>query len=234
MGFLTKKEVSSFCPADAFGDLTCLSVDKIKSNPLDIEAFRQELAVKYPTFAPPPEPPVALAATPIVKTVTPAALTRRLSEAYSPIPVRHHYHHDEPEQNFQGHGSGFPGQLQQSNSYFRMNQQVPTPAPSPPPTQKAKKQQYQTDQNRPFLFPFSKATLSGREPKLVPFAIEEADKLFNKHMYVSLALWQMWRTREDCMTLESGLERLPGVDAGIRSSTYLEVRLLPTQETTSS
>ncbi|KAH6915434.1 hypothetical protein BKA70DRAFT_1420367 [Coprinopsis sp. MPI-PUGE-AT-0042] len=194
--------------------------DKIKSTPLDIEGFRQELAVKYPTFAAPPEPPAALATSPIVKTVTPAALTRRLSEAYSPIPVRHHYHHDEPE--FQGHGSGFPNQMQQSNSYFRMNPQPATPAPSPPPSPKPKKQQYQTDQNRPFLFPFSKARLSGREPKLVPFAIEEADKLFNKHMYVSLALWQMWRTREDCMTLESGLERLPGVDAGIRSSTYVE------------
>lgn len=44
----------------------------------------------------------------------------------------------------------------------------------------------------------------------MPFAIDEADKLFNKHVYVSAALWQMWRTREDCMTAESGLDHMPG------------------------
>jgi hypothetical protein len=27
---------------------------------------------------------------------------------------------------------------------------------------------------------------------------------------VSLALWQMWRTREECMTAESGLDCMPG------------------------
>jgi hypothetical protein len=53
----------------------------------------------------------------------------------------------------------------------------------------------------------------------VPFAIEEADKLYSKHMYISLALWQMWRTREDCMTAESGLEHLPGSEGGFESST---------------
>ena len=49
-----------------------------------------------------------------------------------------------------------------------------------------------------------------RGGSLVPFAIDEADKLYHKHMYVSLSLWQMWRTREECMTAESGLERMPG------------------------
>lgn len=44
----------------------------------------------------------------------------------------------------------------------------------------------------------------------MPFAIDEADKLYHKHMYVSLALWQMWRTREECMTAESGLDHMPG------------------------
>ena len=47
---------------------------------------------------------------------------------------------------------------------------------------------------------------------LVPFAIDEADQLYHKHMYVSLSLWQMWRTREECMTRESGLERMPGAE----------------------
>lgn len=65
---------------------------------------------------------------------------------------------------------------------------------------------YQTDQTRPFLFPFSR--IRGQQ-RLVPFAIEEADNLYAKHMHVSLALYQMWRTREDCILDESGLQNLP-------------------------
>lgn len=54
----------------------------------------------------------------------------------------------------------------------------------------------------------------------MPFAIDEADRLYNKHMYVSLALSQMWRTREDCITAESGLEHMPG-EGEFQSSTYI-------------
>lgn len=49
-----------------------------------------------------------------------------------------------------------------------------------------------------------------RDGGRVPFAIDEAERLYVKHMYVSLSLWQMWRTREECMTKESGLEVMPG------------------------
>lgn len=49
-----------------------------------------------------------------------------------------------------------------------------------------------------------------RNAKLVPYAIDEADRLYAKHMYVSQALWQMWKTREECMVAESGLEHMPG------------------------
>jgi len=69
------------------------------------------------------------------------------------------------------------------------------------------------------LFPFSRLQF-GKNNGLIPFAIDEADRLYNKHMYVSLSLAQMWRTREDCMTVESGLDRLPGVD-NFRSSTFI-------------
>jgi hypothetical protein len=57
--------------------------------------------------------------------------------------------------------------------------------------------------------------------KLVPFAIDEAERLYGKHMYISLSLWQMWRTREDCMTAESGLEHLPGTEGEFQSSTFI-------------
>ncbi|KAI3596748.1 cell cycle arrest in response to pheromone-related protein [Moniliophthora roreri] len=195
----------------------------IKSSPLDIEAFRQETSVKYPTFVPPPPPPPDPNAPIIIKPL-PSSLTSKLAQAYSPIPVRHHYHHDDldnqsglpsnsgPHPFAQNPGAGGP---------FRPTVQPPTPAPSPPPpppNAKPKKQQYQTDQSRPFLFPFSKA--QGKDARLVPFAIDEADKLYNRHMYVSLALSQMWRTREDCMTFESGLEHMPGSEGEFEPSTF--------------
>ncbi|KAK2466465.1 hypothetical protein APHAL10511_002107 [Amanita phalloides] len=187
--------------------------DELKSTPLDIESFRQETTVKYPTFVPPPppKPPRDMSAP------KPIFAKSKLAEAYSPIPVRHHYHHDEetdansmPQQ----HGSINPF-MQQQNTPFQSGPQPATPAPSPPPSPKPKKQQYQTDQNRPFLFPFSK-----NNSRLVPFAIEEADRLYNKHIYISLALAQMWKTREDCMVMESGLDHLPGHEGEYKFSTF--------------
>lgn len=61
-----------------------------------------------------------------------------------------------------------------------------------------------------------------RDGRLVPFAIDEADKLYNRHMYTSLALYQMWKTREECMTAESGLEKMPGSEEG-----YLGPKVVP-------
>ena len=54
---------------------------------------------------------------------------------------------------------------------------------------------------------------------LVPYAIDEADQLYARHMHVSLALFQMWRTREDFILDESGLKEMPrydNVDAALR------------------
>lgn len=207
---------------------------------MDIDTFRTETSVKYPTFdASTPIPP-PLRQAPISRQINPSVLTSRLAKAYSPIPVRHHYNHDTEESMNQDMGSQFTyqqhqqfqhqQQLQQQLQYQQQQHhqqqqqyrpQPATPAPSPPPSPKPKKQQYQTDQSRPFLFPFSKGQTFGKDSsKLVPFAIDEADKLYNKHMYVSLALAQMWRTREDCMTAESGLERMPGAEPEFRSSTF--------------
>ncbi|KAF8076110.1 hypothetical protein FPV67DRAFT_1470388 [Lyophyllum atratum] len=193
-------------------------VEKIKSSPLDIETFRQETSVKYPTFTPPqqPIPPPIV----VPKPNNPPLLTSRLAQAYSPIPIRHHYHHEDNESNSTGMPGGLPQHFQSQQHYngHRAMPQPATPAPSPPPSPKPKKQQYQTDQNRPFLFPFAKGQF-GRDARYVPFAIDEADRLYNKHMYVSLALWQMWRTRDDCITAESGLEHMPG-EGEFQSSTF--------------
>ncbi|KAL4241945.1 N1221 and DUF3402 domain-containing protein [Abortiporus biennis] len=190
----------------------------IKASPLDIEFFRQEISVKYPTFAPPTVDPSIVVPTPIA--------TSKLAQAYSPIPIRHHYDRDEPDAHSMGmpNGAHHPFHPGQPNSGFRGMPQPATPAPSPPPSPKPKKQQFQTDQSRPFLFPFSRSMIGQRNPRLVPFAIDEAEKLYNKHMYVSLSLWQMWRTREECMTTESGLQFMPG------SEKVEEVQAIPTDE----
>lgn len=177
----------------------------IKSSPLDIEAFHQETSVKFPTFS-----------APVVhdKTVPHQfnVPTAKLADAYSPIPVRHHYNHDDPDLNHSMSNQLHSFQYQnQSNSGFRPIPQPATPAPSPSSSPKPKKQQFQTDPLRPFLFPFSRTRGLSGEMMLVPHAVEEADMLYHKHMYISLALWQMWKTREECMTADSGLERLPGV-----------------------
>lgn len=178
----------------------------IKASPLDIEAFRQEISVKYPTFTPPPPPQQVASCTP-----TPTQ-TIKLAQAYSPIPVRHHYDRDGGDNQHQGMSvsSQQMQYTQQGGSGYRGMPQPATPAPTPPPSPKPKKQQFQTDQTRPFLFPFARSKLGQRDARLVPFAIDEADKLYNKHMYVSVSLWQMWRTREECMTTESGLAYMPG------------------------
>ena len=193
------------CASSILPVLTNSSAVPIKASPVDLEVFRQEISVKYPTFN--PKPVTVQASTPVT--------TAKLAQAYSPIPVRHHYEHDggESQQQDQSHGGmPHPYNPSQSGSSFRPIPQPATPAPSPPPSPKPKKQQFQTDQNRPFLFPFSRSRVGYNDSRLVPFAIDEADRLYAKHMYVSLSLWQMWKTREECMTVESGLEYLPGAE----------------------
>lgn len=165
--------------------------------------------MKYPTFNPPPVPPVVPNA---------LILTTKLAEAYNPIPVRHHYHHEDPDIHQSMMHHGHPGMFHPGGppSGFRGVPQPATPAPSPPPSPKPTKKMYQTDQTRPFLFPFSTGEkrlydrYDERDGAVVPFAIDEAERLYVKHMYVSLSLWQMWRTREECMTSESGLDVMPG------------------------
>lgn len=173
----------------------------VKSTPIDMQVFRQEAFVKYPTFT-----PAAVQDIPSMK----------LAEALAPIPVRHHYnHHDDNDEaantilTANGYAPNRPSMGQ--------NPQGATPAPTPPPSPKPKKQQYQTDQTKPFIFPFS--SHSRLSKTLVPYAIDEADQLYAKHMHVSLALFQMWRTREDFVLDESGLQALPrydNVDAALR------------------
>lgn len=56
------------------------------------------------------------------------------------------------------------------------------------------------------MFPYSQST-QGPPTSLVPYAIEEADKLYNSHLFVSLGLYQLWEAREECLREERGLGR---------------------------
>lgn len=92
-----------------------------------------------------------------------------------------------------------------------VGQQLPypgTPAPTPPasPLVKPKKQQFQTDQSRPFVLPFSPANAGPRNrPRLVPQSIDEAGDLYKRNMRVSTELWQTFKLREEFMAEESGI-----------------------------
>lgn len=180
---------------------------------MDLQAFREETFVKYPTFSPPQQ------------NESTGLPSTKLAEALTALPVRNHYMHPEANNNNNnGPGSddsnsnsvlnngygGRPGMNphQQGGAFPGNGPMASTPAPSPPPSPKPKKQQYQTDQTKPFVLPFS-----ARAPipkSLVPYAISEADDLYGRHMYVSLGLFQTWRTREDFILDESGLKEMPG------------------------
>jgi len=165
--------------------------DYTKASPVDIATFRRDTSTKYPTFAPP-------------SSVSVSVSNEKLAESVKPIPARPDYHSTEIPSPVLPAIPRAQLPSQQTNSLPLPG----TPAPSPPqsPLQKPKKQQFQTDPSRPFVFPYSR-TAAGAPASLVPFAIAEADKLYQRHAYVSLGLYQLWEAREDCMREERGLGR---------------------------
>jgi hypothetical protein len=55
---------------------------------------------------------------------------------------------------------------------------------------------------------------------LVPFAIAEADRLYHRHSYISLGLYQLWQTRDECIREERGLGKTGLI--GFTPSKYLD------------
>lgn len=169
-------------------------VDYTKASPLDITTFHRDTSVKYPTFEPVPtgEMPIP---------------SEKLSDGIKPLPPRTNYHTtDLPASQFMNQGLRDPMASTPAHPPATLPGLPGTPAPSPPPSpiQRQKKQQYQTDPTKPFLFPYSRSSVNATT-SLVPFAIQEADKLYSKHSYVSLGLWQLWQEREECLREERGL-----------------------------
>lgn len=94
-----------------------------------------------------------------------------------------------------------------------------TPAPTPPasPVPKPKKQQFQTDQTRPFVLPFSPANAGPTgKPRVVPQSIDEASELYKKNIRVSTELWQTFKLREEFMADESGISRAEKVEEALK------------------
>ncbi|KAI1631411.1 hypothetical protein F4809DRAFT_654032 [Biscogniauxia mediterranea] len=180
--------------------------DVITASPLDYHIFRQEITSKYPAYVP-PQPVIPLEADNI--------------SLLPPLP-------NHPTRNNGSNGiiPAPPGTQNGGASILHQPVHIATPAPSPPPSPAAggkggKKQNYQTNQNFPFMYPPLDASsnsaggkggaglqelLVGRkwEGSDVPASILEAGELFSKRVRMTRATRQLWEEREKFQKFERG------------------------------
>ena len=177
----------------------------IMASPLDYHAFRQEITSKYPAYIP-PQPLLPL---------------EDDNNTILPPPPNH------PPRNNSQNGI-LPGPQNAYGGASILNQPVhiATPAPSPPPSpavggKGGKKQNYQTNQNFPFMYPPLDATSNGAGGKGsaamqdalvgrkweggdVPSSILEAGELFSNRVRMTRATRQLWEERERFLKFERG------------------------------
>ncbi|KAL9120268.1 MAG: hypothetical protein Q9187_003175 [Circinaria calcarea] len=182
----------------------------ITASPLDYHLFRQEITSKYPAYNPPP---------PLVP------IEPENSSVLPPLPS--HPSRNGSQDNVQL--TTIPGVNGNGRSIFHQPVHIATPAPSPPPSpagpggKGGKKQNYQTNQNFPFLYPpldDSSNTIGGKgnaglqdhlvgkrwEGSDIPASILEAGQLFASRMRMTRSLRQLWDVREKYMSFERGWE----------------------------
>jgi hypothetical protein len=164
-------------------------VDKtqITANPLDYYLFRQDLIAKYPAYNP-PKPMFSFD-----------------SNSYLPS-MGGHEGSLRPGGNIEvllgGKGGG-----ETLASILDKAVHIATPAPSPPPSpvnigKGQKKQNYQTNQNFPFLYPPANEDSDGKswwrddDGGGVPKSIQEAGELFSSRTRTSLAMKHLWQEKE--------------------------------------
>ena len=176
----------------------------ITTSPLEYHLFRQEIISKYPTYNPPPP---LLPLEPENNSVLPPLASH---------PSRQISHDDLST-------AGTTANV--GTSIINQPVHIATPAPSPPPSpagpggKGAKKQNYQTNQNFPFLYPplDEQGSFNGESVKLheqlvnkrwqdgnVPASIHEAGQLFASRMRMSRSLRQLWDVRERYIKEERG------------------------------
>lgn len=180
--------------------------ETITASPLDYHVFRQEITSKYPAYVP-PQPVIPLEAenTSLLPPLPNVASRTNGSNGIIPGPS-----------NAQSGGA----------SILDQPVHIATPAPSPPPSpgvggKGGKKQNYQTNQNFPFLYPpldatsnsaggkgslgFHDATVSRRwEGSDIPASILEAGELFSTRVRMTRATRQLWEEREKFLKYERG------------------------------
>ncbi|EER29965.1 N1221-like family protein [Coccidioides posadasii C735 delta SOWgp] len=178
----------------------------LTASPLDYHAFRQELTSKYPAYNPPPPLfPLELEHNSILPPFPNVSNRVNTPTLFSGTSVS----------SVSGNGS-----------ILHKSVHIATPAPSPPPSpggpgKAGKKQNYQTNQNFPFMYPPLDSTsnnIGGKgssvlqdvlvghkwEGSDVPSSIIEAGKLFSSRMRMTRALKQLWDEREKFMKYDRG------------------------------
>ncbi|KAE8151225.1 hypothetical protein BDV25DRAFT_139032 [Aspergillus avenaceus] len=180
----------------------------LTASPLDYHVFRQEITSKYPAYNPPPP-------------VVPLELEH--SSILPPFP-QHPSRAASANGLFSGVGPSVAGG---NGSILHQSVHIATPAPSPPPSpigpggKAGKKQNYQTNQNFPFMYPpldSSSNDIGGKgttelqdvlvgkkwDGSDVPASIIEAGKLFSSHVKMTRAMRQLWEERERFMKYDRG------------------------------
>lgn len=179
----------------------------ITASPLDYHLFRQEISSKYPAYQPPPP---LFPLEPENNSILPPLQHRRSK-------------FDIADNALTGVGSAGAN----GTSIMHQPVHIATPAPSPPPSpagpggKGGKKQNYQTNQMFPFLYPpldASSNNLGGKgntelqdalvgrkwEGTDIPTSILEAAELFAKRMRATRAMKQLWEVRVSFMKYERG------------------------------
>ena len=181
---------------------------RITASPLDYHLFRQEITSKYPAYNPPP-PLLPLEME--NNSILPPLSTHPSRGGGADPPL----------------GIGPAAINGNGNSILHQPVHIATPAPSPPPSpigpggKAGKKQNYQTNQNFPFLYPPldpSSCSVGGKgslelqsmvigkrwEGSDVPASILEAGELFAGRMRMTRAMRQLWEEREQFRKFERG------------------------------
>lgn len=185
----------------------------ITASPLDYHLFRQEISSKYPAYNPPPPLfPLEPDNNSILPPLKPSLA--KMSDINAPGLA-----------SLQGHGT----------SILNQPVHIATPAPSPPPSpavggKGGKKQNYQTNQLFPFLYPpldetsnkfGGKGSMTDLQDALVfrkwegadiPTSILEAAELFAKRMRATRSMKQLWEERVEFMKYERGWKAPDEVD----------------------
>lgn len=193
---------------------------RITASPLDYHAFRNEIISKYPAYSPPPpvfplEPGSSSILPPLSEHFDRAATTNTASSGAGPA-------------NINGN----------STSILYQSVHIATPAPSPPPSPAGpggkgiKKQNYQTNQMFPFLYPPLEENsnaiggkgstevqdlLCGRKwhGSDIPTSILEAADLFSQRMRATRAMTQLWDERVRFLKYDRGYNTIMDMNAGL-------------------